>query len=132
VFESALASKLKRIFDVDKSTFNLPSDIHEQECLFIQVDNARSTIKEGRQVCRVTGKLRYFANTDKLPYGYFAKKIQEAVPADTRNLFFYDIEENAGTFLNIAERSMSFVYFFDSQYDPDLGTLNEVTFEVAE
>lgn len=55
------------------------------------------------------------------------KKISEADADDTRNLFFFDFEENKGTFRNIVERSMGFLYLFDSQYDPSIGTLNEIT-----
>lgn len=128
MFESALKEKLQRIFDLKKSTFDLPGDSLEQECLFIQVDGARSTIKDGRELCRVNGRLRVFANTDKLPYGYFAKRIAAAPLGHTADLFFYDIEENAGQIQNIAERSMSFVYFHSAQYNPPAGEIESVNF----
>jgi hypothetical protein len=108
-------------------SFDLPGESKEQEGVFVQVERSRNTIKEKQSIALVTGKIIVYANADKLPFGYFAKKIQEAAPADTKDLFFYDIEENAGTYKNIAERSMSFTYFFNSQYNPERGVMNEVT-----
>lgn len=127
MFRVTLQAQLKRIFDFDKVTFDLPSESQEQEGVFVQVESARWRIKDAKQIARVTGTIRVFANQDKLSYGYFNKKISEADADDTRNLFFFDFEENKGTFRNIVERSMGFLYLFDSQYDPSIGTLNEIT-----
>lgn len=127
MFRVTLQAQLKRIFDFDKVTFDLPSESQEQEGVFVQVESARWRIKDAKQIARVTGTIRVFANQDKLAYGYFNKKISEAYADDTRNLFFFDFEENKGTFRNIVERSMGFLYLFDSQYDPSIGTLNEIT-----
>jgi hypothetical protein len=132
MFEKSLKEKFQRIFDLKKATFNLPGESQEQECLFIEIENSRNTIKDGKEIARVTGKIRVFGNQEKIPFGYFSKKIQSAAPADTKDLFFFDFEENAGTFLNIAERSLSFVYFFNSQYDPALGTITSIDIEVTE
>lgn len=126
MFEASLSEKLKRIFDLKKATFNLPSESQEQETLFIEVSSAKNKIKDGRATAVVRGKIRVFCNQDKVPYGYFSKKIDSAAKVDIQDLFFYDIEENAGTFLNISERSMSFVYLFETQYDPALGEINEL------
>lgn len=131
MFEKSLKDKLKAIFDFDKVTFDLASVSKEQEGIFINVEKALSVIKEKRQYCRVNGKLSVFANADKLPYGYFAKKIQEADLDLTHDLFFFDLEENAGQFQNIVERSLSFIYFYNSQYDPAVGIINEVNFQVV-
>ena len=130
MFEKTLKEKLQRIFDFKKSTFDLPGESQEQECLFIEVQNARPTIKDGRELAFVEGKLRVFANQDKLPFGYFMKRVKNADPADTKDLFFFDFEENGGTFRNIVERSLSFTYFFDSQYDPAMGTITTVNLDI--
>ena len=130
MFEASLKEKLKRIFDFDKVSFDVPSESQEQEAIFIQVDNAHSQIKDGRQYARVNGRLRIFANSSKLPYGYFAKKIKESDQSDTKD-FFFEPEQNVGTYLNITERSMGFVYFFDSQYDPAIGTITSIETEVS-
>lgn len=134
MFERSLEEKLKSIFDLDKVSYNLPSDEREQEVIFIEVQTARNQIKDKLQLSRVTGQIRVFAQLDKLPYGYFTKKISEADKTLTKDLFFYDIEDNAGTFMNVCERSMSFLYLFKSQYDPNQGLLNELetTVEVNE
>jgi hypothetical protein len=128
MFEKSLKEKLQRIFEFKKATFDLPSETQEQECLFIQVESARPTIKDGRELAYVTGRIRVFANADKLPFGYFMKKLKSANQTDTKDLFFFDFEENAGTFRNVAERSLGFIYFFDSQYDPNLGTITSIEF----
>jgi hypothetical protein len=132
VFEKSLVAKLKRIFDVKKVTLDLVSASKEEEVIFIEVESANNRIKDGNQISKVTGKLRIFANSDKLPYGYLSKKIAEAKPDDTKDLFFYDFEENKGTIENICERSLSFIYLFNSQYNPDMGTITELTLEEPE
>jgi hypothetical protein len=132
VFEQSLASKLKRIFDFDKVTYDLPSESQEQEAVFVVVDKCISSIKEQTSYAHVEGKIRVFANAKKLPYGYFYKKIQEADSEDTKDIFFHEFEENVGRYLDIAERSLSFVYFFNGQYDPDKGTINQVDIQVEE
>jgi hypothetical protein len=131
VFEKALKDKLKEIFDLDKVTFDLPSSSKEQECLFVEVQSSKNTIKDGAQIAKVTGKITVFGSLDKMPYGYFSKKIHEA-GSKAKDLFFYDFEENQGTFRNISERSLSFVFFYDGQYDPNLGTINSIQIEVSD
>lgn len=126
MFEKALSEQLKRIFDVKKVSFDTPGESAEQECLFVSVESSRNSIKEGRQLAKVQGKLTMIANSEKLPFGFFSKKISEAEIEDTSSFFFYEFEENAGRILNIAERSVSFVYFFNSQYDPERGTMTSI------
>lgn len=128
MFENPLEAKFKRIFDVKKVTFDSASDSNEQDVLFINIDTAKNTIKDTRQISKVTGRGIMFAQADKLKFGFFDKKIAKAVE-DTRYLFFYDIEENDKLYNNIVQRSFSFVYFFNSQYDPDKGTITDIDFE---
>jgi hypothetical protein len=128
VFEKALSTKLRNIFNVKKVSFDDPGDSHEQECLFIKVEAARVTIKDGREVCRANGTIYVFGNSDKLPFGFFFKKINAARLADTKDLHF-SAEENFVIYENIVERTLGFVFLYDSQYDPDLGILNEVNFQ---
>jgi hypothetical protein len=131
MFEATLKAQIERIFDLDKVTYDLPSESQEQEAAFIQVDTARPTIKDGRQFAIVQGRIRVFANAAKLPYGYMAKKIKAAAYDDTKN-FFFEVEQNLGTINNICERALAFTYFFNSQYDPALGTLTTLETEVEE
>lgn len=132
MFEATLLSQLKRIFDLDKVTFDKPGESREQECAFVDVSKATTKVLDARQLARVTATLTVFAQVEKLPYGYFTKMIDAAAIADSRCFFFYDLEENKGTYRNISERSVSFVYFFDSQYDPAIGTITEIDLSIQE
>lgn len=132
MFEKALKDSLRQIFDFDKVTYDAVSEDEEQEVLFIEIESSKNSIKDGLQVAKVTGKLRTFANAEKLPFGYFSKKIQEADKSLTYPFFFYEFEESAQGFRNIVERSVSFVYFFDSQYNPELGTISSIDLETIE
>lgn len=129
MFEESLKYIIKEILDIDKVVYDKPGDSQEQECVFIIIDNSRNKITDKKQRAKVTGTIRVFAELEKLPYGYFSKKIAEAPNNLTRNLFFYDFEDNVGTFGNIVERSASFVYLFNSQFDPSLGNIERVTIE---
>jgi hypothetical protein len=129
--EASLKDKLTRIFDLHTS-FDIPSDSREQEKIYVQVDQNRTSIRDGIEVSRVTGRLRIFANSSKLPLGYIAKMIAKASPEDKKDFFFYDVEEVAGTFNSMVERSLGFVFFYSSQYNPERGTMNSINVEVNE
>lgn len=128
MFEQELADKFKRIFDFKKVTYDDPGESNEQEGLFINVESPHFVIKDGVAKARIEGQAYVFANTMKLPFGYFSKAIAKANPADTRKLFFFEIEDNTPRYRNIVQRGFSFVYFFSGQYDPDLGNIESVTF----
>ncbi len=125
MFKSSLSAQFQKLFDLKKVSFDEPGESQEQECLFIDIQKTKSTIKDGSQIYHVIGKGRMFGNSDKLPYGFFAKRIK-AHPDETKDVFFYDMEENTGQFQNIVERTFSFVYFFSGQYDPAMGTITEL------
>jgi hypothetical protein len=130
MIESQLKDTLMRIFDFKKATFNMPdSDAQEQECLFIEIQDSKNRMGEAVQKGKISGIIRVFVNSDKMPLGYFAKKIEQAQSSDTKDLFFYEIEQNAGTYQNIVERTTKFIYFFNSQYNPSVGTINQVTID---
>ncbi len=130
MFEAVLLTKFKKVFEVDRARYDSPvHDAPEQDTLFIEIDEAKSSIKNGKALAKVKGKATIFAQNDKLPFGFFAKRIA-AHPDDTLDLFFYDIEENTRLHNNLVQRGFSFIYFFNSQYDPAIGTLTSVTTEV--
>ncbi len=129
MFEKTLEAKIKKIFQIDRVRFDAPGESKEQETIFIEVDKSRNHFKDGRYYARVDGRLIMFAQSDKFPFGYFSKAI-EASPDDTKDLFFYDFEGNERLEANIVQRSVAFVYFFNSQYDPALGNINSVSIEV--
>lgn len=126
MFEKQLSDKLKRIFDLKKVSYASPSESQEQECLFVAIQNSKNQVKDGKFCGKVTGKITVFCNSEKLPYGYFSKHIVEAKPEDTKDLFFYEIEENNGTIGNISERTMSFIYLFEMQYNPNIGEITSL------
>ncbi len=126
MFKKSLEDKLKRIFDLPGVTFDIPSESQEQEGAFVLVDLSKNRIRDGKEIAYVKGKIKVFSNSDKLPYGYFSKKIKEAKNEDTSQLIFFDLEENQGTFTNISERTLSFVYLYEAQYDPEQGTITSL------
>jgi hypothetical protein len=132
MFENDLKDSLLRIFDLKRATYQAPSESAEQEILFIEVSNSRNNIQEKRSTAIVTGTIRVYANADKLPFGYFSKRIASAKVEDVSKFFFADFEENTVRFQNIVERSLSFTYLWSSQYDPNLGTLNQLVIEEPE
>lgn len=132
MFEKSLEDAFKKIFKVSKVTFAQPSDSHEQDALFVEVEDAKNTIKDKRAKSMVTGNGIMFGNADKLKFGFFSKAIAKANPNDTRPFFFFDFEANTKQYQNIVQRGFSFVYFFDSQYDPDTGSITSIELELTE
>lgn len=130
-----MASKLQAIFEMRKTTFDVPSvnpqtGSFEQDTLFIEINECNSRVTEGKQFARVTGSLVVFTQTDKMPYGFFNKKIQQASYDLTRHFFFFDIDLNPVTsparIQNITERRARFVYLYQGDYDPEHGELTSV------
>ncbi len=125
--ESSLRTKLKSIFGFDRATFNLEDpDATEQDKLFIELQTTNSSIKDGLEIHRVTGQAFVYGQSEKMPIGFFTKKIRNADPDDTKDLFFFNIEDNVRIYQNLIRRSFSFVYFFSTQYDPENGTLTSI------
>ena len=130
--EDTLKFHFEQIFQVKKVVFDTPGESQEQDCIFIEVENSRNNFKDGRWISKVTGNMIMFAPNDKLMLGFFSKAIAKAPANLTRPLFFEDFEENTKRIQNIVQRSVSFVYFFDSQYDPETGKITSVTFTTTE
>lgn len=132
MFEATLEAQLKRIFRVEKVTFDKPGESQEQQGIFVDVHKAKTRLRDKRQIALVQGTIHIFANAEKLKYGFFSKALAEAKPEDTKKLFFFNFEENRGTYGNITERSLDFLYLFDSQHDPALDTIESVDISIAE
>ena len=128
MFEASLVLKFKRIFGVEKVVYDLPGASQEQKCLFVEVQRSDIRFTDGRCKARVEGSAIMFGENEQMPFGFFAKAIARH-PDETKDLFFLDFETNAKQFQNIVQRSFSFVYFFDGQYDPAMGTLTSVNFK---
>lgn len=133
MFQSELQEKLKEIFGVKKTTFLDPSDSFEQDTLFINVTKCTSNTGQGKAFAKVEGVLTMYSQIEKLRYGYFNKRIQQADHALTKDFFFYEIDVDVPTsharMQNISERRTNFVYLYRGQYDPNQGELTEVEFE---
>jgi hypothetical protein len=132
VFEKDLKERLQRIFDFQKTRFDDPGESMEQECLFINIEQAMCHIKEKKQIAQVSGQFFVFATFDKLPYGYFVKQIHKAYLDDTAKFFFHEIDTNLPVMNNIVRRSVRFVFFFEAEYDPRQGSLTSVEFQEGE
>jgi hypothetical protein len=132
MFKSELQECLKRIFDFKKVSFDIPGESQEQECLFVRVDKCNAHISDGKELARVEGELIAYANSDKLPHGYFLKAIDRAAAADVKKFFFHDIEASSVVTNNIVRRSTNFVFFYQAQYDPELGTITSVELQQSE
>jgi hypothetical protein len=128
VFEAALEATFKAIFEVKKVTYNEISDSQEQGCIFIEVENSRNTIKDGRQRALVTGNALMFGPYEKMPFGFFSKKIAKADPALTKPFFFFDFETNTRRYGDIVQRGFGFVFLYDAQYDPAIGEISSLEF----
>lgn len=132
MFEKELAEKFKAIFPVKKVTYDVPGESREQDCLFIEVEQPKFTFKDGKAKAMVTGNAVMFGRLEDLTFGFFAKAIAKAPNALTKDLFFSDFEANTQRFRDIVQRGFSFTYFFNSQYDPAIGTITSVTTTVEE
>jgi hypothetical protein len=130
VFKAELLDKLSKIFLMTKTTYNAPSDSHEQDVLFVDIEKATSRISQGKAISKVEGSLTVYSN--KLQFGYFNRKIEQAESELTKQFFFFDIDLNPATsparVQNISERRTRFIYLYSGQYDPSQGELTSVEF----
>lgn len=126
MLESDLRQKFKDIFGIENIKYSLPGESQEQECLFVNVESIKTRFKDGFTNSMVQGSVTYYANSDKIQLGYFAKRVALASNELTKNFFFGDFESNSKTYGNIVERSFTFTYFFNSQFDPKIGTITSL------
>lgn len=132
MFKKELEDKFKKIFNVEKVTYDAPGESHEQGCIFVDIDTCNPTIKDGKALAIVTGQAYAYAPSDKLPFGFFMKAIKKADPELTKDLFFFNIENNSQRFQNIIQRGFSFTYFYRGQFDPEIGSITGITISIEE
>lgn len=132
MFEKQLKEKLKAIFKVKKVTFDHPSESKEQDCIFVKVENPRIRFKDGRATARVSGQILIQGNAENLPFGYLSKSYQESTKEEKKDIAFFNFEENETYYRNLVQRTAEFVYFFSTQYDPNVGTINEINVSIEE
>ncbi len=129
MFETSLKSKLVTIFGVPKATFDMVSESREHNCLFISVDRAITWQSFNKATAEVRGSIALYMDSNKLPFGFFMRRLKDADPADHKDLFFFNMDQNEKYFGNLVERSCEFVYFYNAEYNDDFGELTSVTFE---
>lgn len=136
MFRKELEARLHKIFGMKKSTFNAPSDAFEQDTLFIEIGNATNRVSQGKVYSRVTGQVVVFSQENKLTYGFFNKRIEQAGNALTKDLFFFDIDTNVESsparLQNITERRTSFMFLYSAQYDPNQGHITSLNLNIQE
>lgn len=133
MFRAELTAKLKGIFGVAKVTFDEPGESYEQDCIFVQLlDTPKFNTGQGKATAKVVGAIVMYSERNKLPYGFFNRKIEQAEKALKEGFFFYQIDVDAANsparLLNISERRTSFVYLYSAQYDPNQGEMTQVNF----
>ena len=136
MFKKELKNKLSQIFGLKKTTFDAPGESFEQDTLFIEISSAQSKVTQSRETAKVEGQIVVYSQGDKLPYGFFNKRIEQADPSLTRDFMFFNMDQNVANsparIQNIYERRCSFVYLYSAQYDPSQGSLTSIELEVSE
>lgn len=133
MFRAELSRKLSEIFGIRNVSFDAHSDSFEQDTLFIEIEHSHARATETTIHAKVMGSLVIFSQLDKLPYGFFNKKIQSASHALTKDLYFYEIDvsppNSPARSYNLSERRTRFIYLFSTQYDPAQGALTSISIE---
>jgi len=122
MFRKDLEQRLCKIFGFEKTTYNAPSDSFEQDVLFIEIGDCKSRVSQGKIFARIRGEIIVFSQDNKLTYGFFNKRIEQADLDLKAPLFFHDIDTNVETsparLQNINERRCGFQFFYSGQYNP--------------
>lgn len=131
MFKHELTDRLGKIFGFSRVTFDAPTNSHEQDTLFIQIDSPLVRVTGKKVVARVQGSVILYVQEDRLSYGMLAKRIAHADPSLTKDFFFHDIDQNLeaspATRENITERRVSFVFFYSADFDPNQGQITSLT-----
>ncbi len=131
MFENQLKEDLKLIFKPEKVTYQQPSNLKEQSVLFVNVEQPQATFRDKIARFKVTGKCTMFGDSEKLTFGYFAKCISGASKELNSRFHFSEIDLNTKYYQNLVQRDFSFVYFYETEYDPDTGLITSIVFETV-
>jgi hypothetical protein len=132
MFKKSLEEKLRLLFKIKKVSFDQPGESNEQECIFVSIENPRVRFKDGRVLARVSGTILIQGNSERLPFGFMSKAYQEANEAIKKDIVFFNSEANEKYYRNLVQRTCEFVYFFSTQYDPSMGTIDSVDITIEE
>lgn len=127
MFRKDLEERLTKIFGIKRVRFDAPGESQEQDTLFVDVKESVSRAGSPQESARVTGDIVVFSQYGKLPYGFFAKKVEQAEWPLSRPLFF-GVEANDEIHGNVVERRIPFTFIYQAQYDPTQGELSEIQF----
>ena len=134
MFRKSLQEKLENIFGIKKTTFDAPSDQFEQDVLFIGIQNCFGRISGINSHLKIAGSITLYSQVDKLPYGFFQRRIEKAAFEDKKDLFFLnidtDLENSPARMQNIHERRCDFVFLYSQQLDPNKGEITSL--EISE
>lgn len=137
MWHKAIEDDLTQIFGIKKVLFGSPGLGKEQDVLFCEEDRAINSIKNGKAIARVYGKVSIIGLLDKNKSGYLSKRIQLAPVALTNRFVFGSVEQPV--VMGIYEErftvySLEFLYFYKEQYNPPTGkiTVDKLTFRVVE
>ena len=134
MYKKDLEKKLINIFGINRIIFAEPSEDKEQEVLFVNIASSNCKIKNDRILAKVEGQIIIYVNQDKLPHGFFIKKLNKASIDDTESLFFHNIDNNeqyAGA-IGLEKRTVDFVYFSNASYNPDMGEITSININEGE
>lgn len=125
--DKLLALKLKRIFGVKDVILGAPGDKQEQDVLFVGIERNRTSMTKNKINFMIEGVITMYSQIDKLPLGFFHKKVEQAKVQDKEGFFFHRFDEGSMySIQNLCERTVSFVLVSSEQYDPDKGLLNRL------
>ena len=125
--EVKLTELLQRIFALSKVTLDAASDQREQEVGFITLETNTSNVSGGKVYGRMRGSMVVVAQREKLSVNYMSERLKLAAKDKLlRNIFFYDVGSPTNIENNIVETSISFVYFYDYDFDPTPGLIQNL------
>jgi len=113
-----------------KMTFDRPDpQAPEQNILFIDLGDVRSSVRNGTEFHRVEGRGFVFVQNEKMPVGMFARQIQLAPAELTNPFFFFNVDSSTAVYLNIAQRGFEFRMLYSGQFNPPAGTITSIDFD---
>ena len=128
MFKKTLEDNLINIFGIRRVSFAEPSSENEQNVLFINIASCKTSFSANKIYFDVRGQITLYAVNEKLPFGYFQRKIELSKKEHSEKLFFYNIEENLqyGGQVGLTERSASFVFSYSTDFNPNKGLINDI------
>ena len=131
MFNKNLEEKLINIFGISRVSFAEPSAENEQNVLFVNITNCKTSFAAKNIYFEVRGGITLYSINERLPFGYFQRKIELAKKEDAERFFFYNIEENLqyGGQVGLTERTCDFVFTYSTDFNPNRGEINEINLQ---